>query len=94
MAPRYGDTVTLTVCLGDDEWNVIAQYDPSDCVNVEEIAGPGGRVVDFDSLSSKDRDRVEQAVIDCYVSDDDSPRDRAIDRGLEMRKARLEDRDV
>lgn len=92
--PKRGDTVNLTVCIGEDEWTVKAQLE-HDGVNIEEMTGPGGAVVDcfnFDkSFTKQDRDRIEQAVIDCYYDyDADSAFDRAVDRGIEMRKARLE----
>lgn len=70
--PKYGDTVDTTICIGDDEWTVKAQFDPAtDGVNIEEMTGPRGRVVDCfnfgKSFTKRDRDMVEQAVIDCYA---------------------------
>lgn len=76
----------------DTELTVIGTVGGCWNVEIESIRDEHGVEID---ATKAEIERAEQALIDKWVADaegKDSPFDRAVDRYLEQRKARLEDR--
>ena len=90
-------TITAVI-LGDSEHEdheltVVGTVHAICDVEIESIRDEHGVEID---ATKGEIERAEQALIDAHVAmheDDDSPRDRAIDRAMYFRKARLEERE-